>query len=108
MQGAAEEGSRDGWTRAGKEMAQDVMCEEWLEGAVGGLGRRQGWLVWGTFVVLCVGNEIQTEISHYSGFFFSTGLSFPMGKKQGKRRERVAMAGGKENGRDVTVTEKWG
>lgn len=93
--------------RVGKEMAQDVMCEELLEGGVRGLGRRQGWHIGEGIFLFCVDDKKQTDNSYCSAFFFfSTDPSFPMGKKERKRRERGGMAGEKENGRDVTVTEK--
>lgn len=75
-------------------------------------GVGEGWGRAGTFgegiFIFCVDDKKQTDNSYCSGLVFSsTDISFSMGKKEGKRRERGGMAGGKENGRDVTVTEKW-
>lgn len=52
-----------------------------------GLGRRQSWLLGGSFVIFCVDDKKQTENSYCSGFFSSRDLSFSMGKKEGKEEE---------------------
>lgn len=72
--------------------------EGWGGGRAGTLGK-----VFFFFVLMTRNKQTILTAVH---FFFSTDPSFPMGKKEGKRRERGGMAGGKENGRDVTVTEK--
>lgn len=108
MQGAAEQGSRDGWPRAGKGLAQDVvMCEELLEGVWRAGEEADLARLWEGLLFFVLMTRNRQKILTCSGFFCSSDLSFPMGKKEGKRREKGGMVRGKENRRDETVTEKW-
>lgn len=85
--------------RVGKEMAQDVMCEELLEGGVGGLGRRQGWHIGEGIFLFCVDNKKQTDNSYCSAFFFSLLIPlFLWEKRRGKDGKEEEWQEGKKMG----------